>query len=374
MKILFDARTAIPRFPGIGRYAAELAPALAKIILQTGDELSIIANSASLKLLTASENIQGIPCDVPPDAPESYLMIQNLIAEIKPDVYHSPHRMCHPATDIATVLTVHDCIPVKCPFQTTPQERITFLTSVGNALRSCTRAITVSQTTLDDLNALFPGETDRCRVVHHGVDKHFSPTSAAQHDVVARTNKYPRPALLYIGSNLRHKNLVELFRGFARARPLLHGVNLVLGGFGCTPVSRHKRLIESLELNDYVTWVGEVTEKDLPAIIGSATAFVMPSLYEGFGLPALEALACGTPVACSDISALREVCEQAACYFDPTSPDAIAQALVSVISDDIVRSRIRQAGLERARNFTWQKAAQKTLDVYREAIESQSDS
>lgn len=371
MKILFDARSAISRFPGIGRYAAELAPALADIIAETGDQLAIIANAESIDLLTASSNIQAVPCDVPSDAPESYQTVQALIAKIKPDVYHTPHRMCHPATGIATVLTVHDCIPVKCPFQTTPQERISFLTSVGSALRACTRAITVSQTTLDDLNEFFPGETEKCRVVHHGVDVHFSPTSAAQHDAAAKTNAYPRPALLYIGSNLRHKNLVELFRGFARARPLLHGVNLVLGGFGCTPVSRHSRLIESLELDDCLTWIGEVTEKDLPAVVGSATAFVMPSLYEGFGLPALEALACGTPVACSDIAALREVCAEAACYFDPTSPDAIAQALVSVVSDDIVRSRIRQEGLKRARDFTWRNAAQKTLAVYREAIENQ---
>lgn len=371
MKILFDARTANPQFPGVARYAAELAPALADIIAETGDQLAIIANAESIDLLTASSNIQAVPCDVPSDAPESYQTVQALIAKIKPDVYHTPHRMCHPATGIATVLTVHDCIPVKCPFQTTPQERISFLTSVGSALRACTRAITVSQTTLDDLNEFFPGETEKCRVVHHGVDVHFSPTSAAQHDAAAKTNAYPRPALLYIGSNLRHKNLVELFRGFARARPLLHGVNLVLGGFGCTPVSRHSRLIESLELDDCLTWIGEVTEKDLPAVVGSATAFVMPSLYEGFGLPALEALACGTPVACSDIAALREVCAEAACYFDPTSPDAIAQALVSVVSDDIVRSRIRQEGLKRARDFTWRNAAQKTLAVYREAIENQ---
>lgn len=370
MKILFDARTANPQFPGVARYAAELAPALAEIIAETGDELAIIGHSAAVNLLATSANIQAVPCNVPPDAPESYQTVQALIAELKPDVYHTPHRMCHPATNVATVLTIHDCIPVKCAFQTTPQERITFLASVGHALRACTRAITVSQTTLDDLNEFFPGETQKCRVVHHGVANHFSPTSDAQHVAAAAANNYPRPALLYIGSNLRHKNLMELFRGFARARPLLHGVNLVLGGHGCTPVARHNRLIESLELDNCVTWIGEIKEKDLPAVIGSATAFVLPSLYEGFGLPALEALACGTPVACSDIGALREVCAQAACYFDPESPVSIAQALVSVVSDHIVRSRIRQAGLERARDFTWRNAAQKTLDIYREAIEN----
>lgn len=368
MNILFDARTASPRFPGIGRYATELAPALAEILSTTGDTLTLIAHPTMIETLSPAPNITPIPCDVAPDSPKSTDAIHAIIDAVRPAVYHTPHRMCHPPSTVATVLTIHDCIPIKCAFETTPQQRIVFLGSVGHALRACTRAICVSQTTLDDLDVLFPAETGKCRVVHHGVNERFCPLPPNPHIPDADVPHDPRPVILYVGSNLRHKNLVGLFRGFAHARSLLQDVRLVLAGHGCQPLARHTRTIQSLNIQDSVSWMGEIAESDLPALIRSATACVMPSLYEGFGLPALEALACGTPVACSDIAATREVCGDAACYFDPENPDSIAQAIVSAVSDDIIRSRNHDQGLLRAQAFSWRQAALKTRDVYREAV------
>ena len=145
-------------------------------------------------------------------------------------------------------------------------------------------------------------------------------------------------------------------------------MQLVLGGYGCTPASRHTRLIKDLGLGDCVTWLGDIRPADLPAIFVSATAFVMPSLYEGFCMPVVEAMACGTPVACSDIPAFREVCGDAVTYFDPKNPDSIAQALVTAVTDDIARERNRASALEKVRGYTWTAAARATLDVYREAL------
>ncbi len=367
MNILFDVRTAIPRFPGIGRYAAELASALAELFVKTGDTLTLVGNSVSVHKLVSAENIVTVACDVPPDSPMSSDAVNQIIEKIKPSLYHTPHRICHPIKSLPTVLTLHDCIPIRCPFETTPQERVAYIASVGAALRACTRAIAVSHTTLDDLKSLFPTEIEKCSVIHHGVNKVFKPTKPAQHEAAALSNHYKRPILLYIGNNLRHKNLVELFRGFARARQMLHGVRLVLGGYGCTPLPRHTRLIQELDLEDFVTWIGEVVETDLPAIIGSAAALVMPSLYEGFCMPVAEAMACGTPVACSDIPALREICRETVTYFNPEDPDTIAQALVTVATDNIVRNRNRTAALNRARDFDWAEVARKTRDVYQDA-------
>ncbi len=368
MNILFDARTAIPRFPGIGRYAAELASALATLFEKTGDHLTLVGNSASVHSLTPAGNTTAIDCDVPPDSPKSFEAINQIIATVKPDLYHTPHRTCHPVESVPTVLTLHDCIPIRCPFETTPQERIAYLASVGSALRACTRGIAVSQTTLDDLVSLFPEDTNKCCVIHHGITKAFKPTKAAQHDAAAIANHYKRPALLYIGNSLRHKNLVELFRGYAHAKQMLHGVRLVLGGYGCTPLPRHTHLIKESGLSDFVTWIGEVTEDELPAVMGSATAFVMPSLYEGFSMALVEAMACGTPVACSDIPAFREICQDTVTYFDPESPESIAQALVTVTSDNIVRNRNRTAAINRTHDFNWNDAARQTLAVYHEAV------
>ena len=149
---------------------------------------------------------------------------------------------------------------------------------------------------------------------------------------------------------------------------MLHGVRLVLGGFGCKPAPRHTRLIRELGLEELVTWIGDVPEADLPALYGAAAAFVMPSLYEGFCMPVVEAMACGTPVACSDIPASREVCGDTAVYFDPREPDSIAQALVTAATDNIVRNRHRAAAFDKVRGYTWEAAAQATREVYLEAL------
>lgn len=368
MKVLLDARTDIPRFPGVGRYAAELSCALAGLFATTGDRLALICNSAVRRTVQPDSDTEIYDCDVPPDASNSCGALAQIVEAAKPDLYHTPNRICEPLQNLPTVLTVHDCVPVKCAFETTPQERIAYLTSVGSALKGCTRAIAVSQATLDDIREIFPGEAGKCQVVPHGVGEPFKPTSAEAHDAIAKTLGYKRPMILYIGNNKRHKNLVGLFRGYHRARELLHGVQLVLGGYGCTPAPRHTRLIHELGLGELVTWLGDIPADGLPALFGSATAFVMPSLYEGFCMPVVEAMACGTPVACSDIPAFREVCGDAVTYFDPKNPESIAQALVTVVTDDIARDRNRAAAFKKIRGYTWTEAARATRDVYHEAL------
>lgn len=368
MKVLLDARTDIPRFPGVGRYAAELSCALAGLFATTGDRLALICNRAVRRTLPPGAGIEIFDCDVAPGSADSCGSLGRIVQAVQPDLYHTPNRVCEPLRDLPTVLTLHDCVPVKCAFETTPQERIAYLTSVGSAIKACTRAIAVSQATLADIGDLFPGDAAKCRVVAHGVGFPFKPTSAARHAAVAKSLGFARPMILYIGDNKRHKNLVALFRGYDRAREMLHGVRLVLGGYGCAPAPRHNRLIQELGLGELVTWIGDIPEAELPAVFGSAAAFAMPSLYEGFCMPVAEAMACGAPVACSDIPAFREVCGDAATYFDPKSPDSIAQALVTAVTDDIARDRNRAAAFEKARGYTWAAAARATLDVYREAL------
>ena len=368
MNILLDARTAIPRFPGVGRYALELSCALAGLFATTGDRLSLICNRAVNRAVPENTGIDVYECDVPPDAPDACGALGRIVQAAKPDIYHTPNRLCGPIPGLPAVLTLHDCVPVKCAFETTPQERIAYLTSVGSALKACTRAITVSQATLADIADLFPGDAGKCRVIPHGVGAPFKPTSAESHAAVAKSLGFSRPMILYIGDNKRHKNLVELFRGYDRAREMLHGVRLVLGGFGCKPAPRHTRLIREFGLEELVTWIGDVPEADLPALYGAAAAFVMPSLYEGFCMPVVEAMACGTPVACSDIPASREVCGDTAVYFDPREPDSIAQALVTAATDNIVRNRHRAAAFDKVRGYTWEAAAQATREVYLEAL------
>ncbi len=368
MKILFDARTAVPKFPGIGRYSIELGAALAKIMPQTGDELVLLVNTNGRRLFDKLENAFIIETDDIPNSPVCSLAMMSIAKEVKADIYHTPNRICMPPAFLPTVLTVHDCAPIRCPYENSPQERIAFTTSMKSALKTCTRAIAVSEAMRTDVEELFPEAVGKISVVRHGVADAFKPSEHHKQELVAEKYGYSRPALLYIGNNKRHKNLIELFNGYARAENMIHGVGLVLAGYGCVHLARHKRCMTELGITDKITWIGEVLEEDLPDVISSATAFVMPSRYEGFCLPIAEAMACGTPVACSDIREFHEVAGDSATYFQASDPESIAQAIVTVVNDNIVRNRNRASGLERVQQYNWDTVARETMAVYKQAL------
>ena len=370
MKILFDARPHFYRFSGTGRYSLELAAALDGLFRETGDKLLVVASHANAERFAERglESVVESPVEESGSL-DSQEIIKNIAAAECPDVYHTPNAVCPPLDGIPSVLTLHDCIPLRCSFESTPQERIAFAAETGAALKACSRAIAVSETVMADAREYFSAQAGKISVVRHGVSKAFGPVSAGVRESVSRRLGLPQPFVLYVGNTLRHKNLVALFRGYARAESLLHGIGLVLGGFGCEPAQRHLAAIAELGLQDSVKWIGHVSADDVPALFGAASAFVMPSLYEGFSMPIAEAMLCGTPVACSDIAAFREICgDDAATYFDPENPESIAQGLVTATRDDAARARTSAMGLERAKAFDWHEVALKTLNIYKEVL------
>jgi len=369
MKILFDARPHRYRFSGTGRYATELAAALYELFRETGDELVVVAcNETADNLRARGLDVIG-GCEVGGDASITQDAIKAIVADVRPDIYHTPNAICPPLASVPSVLTLHDCIPLRCAFESTPQERVAFTAEIGDALKICSRAIAVSETTFEDAREYFPAQFEKIRVVRFGVSEGFKPTSAAEQERVVNSLGLKKPYILYVGNNLRHKNLVMLFEGFARvSKTLLHGFQLVLGGFGCEELPRHSKVIEKHGLQDAVRWPGRIAAGDIPALFGAAEAFAMPSVYEGFSMPITEAMACGVPVACSDIPVFREICGDGgvATFFTPDNPESIAQALVTAATDNIARTRGISAGYERARLFNWRDTALKTLEVYKE--------
>ncbi|HID89588.1 MAG TPA: glycosyltransferase family 1 protein, partial [Anaerolineae bacterium] len=182
----------------------------------------------------------------------------------------------------------------------------------------------------------------------------------------------PERYILYLGSNKPHKNLVRLVEAWALVtkrgtRDTEHGsrTTLVIAGAWDPRYPESRERAESLGLGN-IRWLGPVPESDLPALYTGATVFVFPSLYEGFGLPVLEAMACGAPVICSNVSSLPEVAGDAAVTFTPTDPGAIADALDRVLNDAGLCADLRDRGLRRARLFSWDQSARRTLALYRE--------
>lgn len=212
------------------------------------------------------------------------------------------------------------------------------------------RLIAVSEATRSDLLRFYRIREERVSVVHHGVEPAFSQLDRLH------TESY----LLCVSTLHPHKNLLRLIGAYGRKK---RDFQLILAGLRGFHAEAIEQLVEEMVLRDCVQITGWVHREKLYSLYRRAGAFVYPSTFEGFGMPVLEALAAGIPVACSDIPPLREVAGDAALYFDPFNEDEIASAIERIMSDTSLQERLAKAGRERARGFRWQKSAEQTLKV-----------
>lgn len=267
----------------------------------------------------------------------------------------------------ALVTTVHDLVPLRLPALVPARHRWAVRCLLGGALRRAHRVIAVSETTREELLARYRLPPERVVVVPEAAAPHFVPPAPSALAAVRVRYGLTRPYVLFVGFLEPKKNLGVLLEAIAALRRA--GVwgdteLIVVGapGWGPDPVER----AHALGLGGAVRFVGAVADAELPALYGGALAFAFPSLWEGFGLPALEAMAAGAPVVASNRGALPEVTAGAALLVDPT-PRPLAEALERLLGDPALRERLRLAGLVRAAQFSWERTARETLAVYRAA-------
>lgn len=233
--------------------------------------------------------------------------------------------------------------------------------------------ITISKKVKKDIVRYYgiPGED--ISVVYHGVDREVFYARGA-HEVGAARKKYGLPAsfVLYLASSLPHKNYERLLEAFGIVKKKRPGLKLVLIGARDYGHEAIRKKIGELGLTEAVVFLGWLPFEDIPAIYSAADAFVFPSLHEGFGMPVLEAMACGVPVVCSGIEPLDEVAGDAARFIDPHDSASMAEGIVEVLSDERVRRRLVEKGLERASSFTWEKTAAATLAAISETLEKRA--
>lgn len=241
-------------------------------------------------------------------------------------------------------------------------------------LRMAPRAdltLTASESERAELLARSPIDPSRVVAIHHGVDHdRFRPPAdreSARASVRARFG-IDRRYLLYVSNHQRKKNTERLIEAFARLAGSLPDVDLVMTGRSGSSFPKVVTLIERYGLAERVRVLGHVPDEALPSLYGGAAAFTLPSLHEGFGLPALEAMACGTPVVAANVYALPEVCGGAAELVDPYDIDAIAAGLLRVLSDPERAGTLVELGLSRAAAFTWRRSAERHLDCYRQLL------
>jgi glycosyltransferase involved in cell wall biosynthesis len=293
-----------------------------------------------------------------------------------PDLLFVPSHVLPLVHPMRSVVTVHDLGYHYYPEAHTLTQNVYLRWSTRHNARNAIRVLADSEATRRDLVSFYRIREEKVRVVYPGRDETLAPVSDqgllervyARHGVTG-------PYLLYVGTLHPRKNLVRLVQAFANflrtgdlgATDPAPSLQLVLAGQKGWLYEEIYAQVRKLDLVGHVVFTGYVPDADLPSLLSGALAFVFPSLYEGFGLPVLEAMACGVPVVCSDASSLPEVAGQAALLADPLDIDAWTEALGRVAVDQDLRRTLRERGLEQVQRFSWRQTAQETLQVLEEA-------
>ena len=386
MRLLIDARTIQERFPGIGRYVYNLTSAVAP---QLDDKLLLLVNHATrntqydLSPLTLHPNIQFIPTDIPVRHWREQTQLPRLIRSLSPDLVHFPYYVRPYRLGIPTVLTLYDVIPRRFPHYFSRPTALSVELLKRLAIRNSGAFVAISLATADDFQMLYGIPSDRITVTPLAPDPIFQPQPPTASANFRQRLALPERYALYLGSNKPHKNLPRLIEAWARvqrseigdrksevgnSQSAIRNPKLLIAGAWEERYPESKQLVEDLNLSDSVRFLGPITNIDLPALYAGAELFAFPSLYEGFGLPVLEAMACGTPVACSNTSSLPEVAGDAALLFAPTDVDAMAATMQQLLGDHALRRELSEKGRVQAKRFSWERTARETLAAYERVV------
>jgi glycosyltransferase involved in cell wall biosynthesis len=264
---------------------------------------------------------------------------------------------------MTTVLFPEMHLPETCEMQ---QKKYRFAQEHADAI------IAVSENTKRDVIRLLGIDPEKIFVVHEGVDPAFRPLPAsAVKAAIAPLGLEPGGYILHVGTIEPRKNLMRLIEAYRLVRQELSSIapKLVLAGASGWLNRELFDRVRTLEMDDQVIFLGKVAENLLPVLYNGALIFVYPSLYEGFGLPPLEAMACGVPVITSEASSLPEVAGKAGILVDPKDTHALAASITELLENSKERERLAGAGLEQARKFTWNLAARQTINIYQTLLD-----
>ncbi|MBI5566780.1 MAG: glycosyltransferase family 4 protein [Chloroflexi bacterium] len=367
MTIILDARTATDHFPGIGRYVVNLAHALQAVAPDLDLTLLCDPNARSSRL-ALPPNLPITNLSISPFTIQQQWRVPQQLRELKATLYHSPYYLMPYRPGVPTVLTAYDVIPLVYPqYYTTPQ-RLIFRFAHTLALTTARVTLAISAATKTDLIRRLGARPDRIRVTPLAADPRFTPQPTTALQAVRDKYHLPERFILYVGSNKPHKNLMRLVAAFTKSAVgnQRSAIDLIIAG---SWDARYPEAKQAAKENDRIRFLGPISDADLPALYSSALAFAFVSEYEGFGLPPLEAMACGTPVIASNTSSLPEVVGDAGLLVDPHDLGAIAAALERVVDDEVLRLNLKQRSLARAAQFSWAQTARLTLDAYHEIMD-----
>ena len=367
--IAIDARKV--RDFGIGTYVRNLIRELAEID-QENRYLLLTGPPGREALADLPENFRVVVQRSPVYSIRELFALSWRLLRLKADLYHATHYVLPAVVPCRAVVTIHDIIHVLYP-EFLPN-RIAFVYAVNMMRRSLgrgDRVIAVSQTTRNDLMKHFQVDGRKIEVVYNGIEDAFrQPLADADRDRWLSNLGLERPYLLFVGNAKKpHKNLDNVVKAYAQALKIKDFPHrLVCVGERTGVEFKVRQRAEQLGIGDRILLVGHVAQEALPAVYQGAELFLFPTLYEGFGLPVVEAMASGLPVITSNTSALKEIAAGYADLVNPLDVEGMAKSIVQGVSDADHREALSKLGRRRAQDFHWRRAAEKTLEIYRQAI------
>ena len=365
MRIGFDARAI--RYRGIGTYSRNLLLHFARadvefVVFCQDDEKSVIPPAESFTLVSANMD---------PLSPAGHKAFQTLVKKSGVDLLHVPSPWAPTPVPVPLVATIHDVTPVLYPRSVGLMMRMRYKRQLARTVEEASRIITVSKISFSALSAYSRVNPAKVRVIHNGVSKEFH--REGDEAVLAATRKrysLPQRFAFWVGDFRPEKNLEFLIKAWSRVQKrLVDPLPLVLAGAQTGQFRKIRKAVEAAGMSECVLFPGFIRADDLVAVYSAATLFVFPSLYEGFGLPPLEAMACGTPCIVSNSSSLPEVTGSAALLFNPTSLEGLEDCVVRLLTDQTLYEELQREGLRQSALFSWDRAARETLAVYRGVLE-----
>lgn len=374
MKIVFDFRHALAsQIDGTTRYAINLISHVLQ--LDPVNEYFCIGNQAILSqhvALPSFPNVQIIPKPHTHVPGQNFFFLYRTIQQLGADIFHVPHYLVSPlGGKYKKILTVFDLIPLLFPHQIKPLlwRKVFYKTPYPTALllRAADKVIAVSEHTKQDIMWLLHVPSEKIQVVWIGIDSCFKPDYRIPALFFEKYRLPPR-FLLYVGRQVPYKGVQYLIQGYALlSASLRQEYKLVIAGMiYYTYFGELQAVIQKYRLEKDVIFLDYIPEADLPLLYSAATLLVHPSLYEGFGLPPLEAMACGTPVVYADTSSMTELIGKAGVSVTPASPEALAEGIRTLLEDQQLRESYAVKGIQHVQRYAWQEVAQQTLQLYRE--------
>jgi len=374
--IALDARKLSGYRSGVGQYTARLASHLARIapefnyVLLTNGPADACIAPPGFRVVAFGLGLANGSWPAKLYAPVwMNMQLPSVLRRERVDLYHGPNFFMPMRKTCPTVVTVHDVAFVRVPGTYDPVYRRYMLWQVGHSAREADHLIAVTEHSKNDVVDLFDVDPARISVIYNGTDERYNANPDAGYLADTRSAlQLPDRYLLHVGVVEARKNIETLLR--ASIEPLRRGLvdSVVLVGRDGRGADSVRRITTVLGIDRRVRFLGYVAQDLMAGVYHLARLLVFPSLFEGFGMPILEAMACGTPVLASDTSSMPEVAGDAAMMFSPADVNALERLLIEVLSRPELHAELRRRGLARAARFTWDEAATRHAAVYRQVL------